>query len=1129
MTTKETDMTAAPSVPLRRRRRALAAPLVALIASLSLALAAAPATAATEAPGWTLDSFATPSNFSTGRTSDCLAAVATSREAHEVFGHCDSYQITAIDAGSQPTDGSAIELADALPPGTTAQMVSLFWWGPTPKEFGLQGQDLGRFFCSTATVSCSVPLTLKPDDKLVMYVFVTVDPSASGLLSNAATVSGGGAPQVQSTTTNEISPAAPGFGPVAFDSNITAGDGTPDTQAGDHPYELTTQIDLASGLVGGTAPDSEHLRSVEDLKDAVVDLPLGLLGSATATPTCTLAQLSTSASCPPDTAVGHITTFPLIVGSVDSPIFNLVPEHGVAAEFGFRDTVKGSHVFYARVVPGPEGYVLQATAPDAPQLALTNVIATFYGDPAARDESSSPPLALFTMPSSCDGRPLTTTLHIDSWVHPASWNADGTPDLADPSWKSISSSSPPVTGCEKLRFQGSLSLQPDTTVADSPAGVNVDIKVPQSEDPGTLATPPLKKAVVTLPPDFTVNPASADGLGACSPAQIALASAAPPSCPDSSKVGSVELTTPLLPGTLTGSIYLATQHDNPFGSLIAGYIVVDDPTTGVVIKVPGNLTPDPGTGQITAVFDNNPQFPFSELRLHFMGGSRGVLATPESCGTFTSSSAFSPWSFPDSGPALLLSDAFAIDSGCVSGFQPTLTAGVQNPQAGAFSPFIASLSRSDTDQNLSGLTVALPAGLTARLAGVQQCSEQQLASISEQPGSGAAQAASPSCPPGSRVGTVLSGAGVGPNPFFLSGNVYLTGPYKGAPYGLAVVVPALAGPFDLGTVVVRQALYIDPLSARVTDVSDPFPTILDGIPLRLRRVDVTFDRPGFTLNPTSCEPALIKATAASTSGATAALSSRFQVGGCRELAFSPRFEASVTGKTSKANGVGLTTTVTYPRGSLGTQADIARVKVSLPRQLPSRLTTLQKACLAATFEASPASCPPQSVVGHASVTTPLLSEPLAGPAYFVSHGNEAFPDLTIILHGAGITIELVGTTFISKAGITSTTFKATPDVPFERFTLTLPQGPFSALAANTSLCGATKLERRPVRLKRHGGVVHVLRAVKRRFPLKLLMPTEFTAQNGAQIKQNTRIAVSGCPAAHRPGARHHKLSRPRTQ
>jgi hypothetical protein len=384
-----------------------------------------------------------------------------------------------------------------------------------------------------------------------------------------------------------------------------------------------------------------------------------------------------------------------------------------------------------------------------------------------------------------------------------------------------------------------------------------------------------------------------------------------------------------------------------------------------------------------------------------------------------------------------------------------------------------------------------------------------------------AEAGVGACGSASQVGTLTTGAGPGTNPYYVNGKVYLTGPYKGAPFGLSIVNPAIAGPFDLGNVVVRAAIYIDPYTAQVTVTTDPLPQIIDGVPTDIRTVNAVIDRPGFTFNPTNCSPMAVTGTVTGVEGATAAVSSRFQVGGCAALAFNPKFTASTQAKTSKANGASLHVKlvpphegpqVTTPGNASGTgtagstsgssaqteEANIARVKVDLPKQLPSRLTTLQKACTAVVFDANPAACPAASVVASAKAITPILPVPLEGPAYFVSHGNEAFPQLILVLQGYGITIDLVGDTFISKAGITSSTFAHVPDAPVSSFELTLPQGKYSALTANANLCTVK------------GG---------------LKMPTEFVAQNGAVIHQSTPIAVSGCPKAHKAKKKPKKKSK----
>jgi hypothetical protein len=596
-----------------------------------------------------------------------------------------------------------------------------------------------------------------------------------------------------------------------------------------------------------------------------------------------------------------------------------------------------------------------------------------------------------------------------------------------------------------------------------------------------------------LPAGIQLSPSGADGLQSCPNAQIGFTGVnpitngyeftdAPAACPDASKIATVAIKTPLLPNPLEGQVYLAAPQnfagalENPFGSLVAMYIVAEDPVSGTLVKLPGSVSTDASTGQIVATFDNTPQLPFEQLELHFFGGARAPLSTPAGCGSYTVAASISPWS---SAEAANSSSSFDIESGpngasCSNPqpFTPGFQAGSTNLQAGGFTPFALTMTRPDADQTLSRVEMQMPPGLLGTLSNVALCPEPQ--------------AAQGTCGPESLIGETVVSAGLGSAPFTVTGGkVYITSGYKGAPYGLSIVNPAAAGPFVLDEghpVVVRASIYVDPHTAALRIVSDPLPTILDGIPLQIQHVNVNINRPGFTFNPTNCNKTAINGTLSSSEGASAAVSTPFQVTNCASLAFKPKLAASTSGKTSKADGASLKVKLTYPDGPF--DANIAKVKVDLPKQLPSRLTTLQKACLAKVFEANPANCPAESVVGHAKAITPVLPVPLEGPAYFVSHGGEAFPSLIVVLQGYGTTVDLVGTTFISHAGITSSTFEQVPDVPVGSFELTLPEGKFSALGTDSNLCKS-----------------------------KLAMPTLFIGQNGAEIHTSTPIGVTSCPKA----------------
>jgi hypothetical protein len=1082
-----------------------------LLCVLVSCLAVSSAFAAQPSPGLTIESLAQPSSFSTADTAGCLKTFT------QVLTECDSYEVTARNAGARSSEG-AITLSDTLPPtGLVIRSIDFYTGGGATLEN--HAEDCVEL--PTPEVRCTFAGVLAPDQTLRLVVSVTVNNGASGSLTNSATISGGGV-SAATETNNEVG-SPPPFGFSRFDFAAYGLGGALDTQAGDHPYELTTTIGLNSAL--RASEGHRETTSVEDPRDIVTDLPVGFVGSILAAPQCTFGQLAkVPVGCPADTVVGHILTEPGSSASIDSAIYNMAPEKGVPAEFAYVDALDGTHVFYVHLVPTPKGYVLQVVNPEIPQIALKHIVVTFYGDPAEKDDTGNAAIPFFTNPTDCAGEEPTATLYMDSWTHPAKFNPDGTPvNLSEPQWAKMESTSPPVTGCSGLRFPAEIKAQPTTHESDKPSGMDFQIKLPQSETVGVPATPTLKKVVAKLPEGFTVDPAAGNGLQACSANPAAQPgspgnqigwlgpdgpngerlpngghlnfSEAPPACPEASKIGTLELETPLVPHALKGELFLASQNANPYGATLAAYVVVDDPITGVLIKISGEFLPNANTGQMTAVFDENPNLPFSNLELHFFGGPRAELATPESCGAYTTNTELTPWSFPESGLPASPFDDFLINEACPGGFNPSFAALSTNVQAGAYTPFEASFERSDADQELAGLTVTLPPGLLAKVTGVAECSEAQIQEAEE---------SKSGCPESTQVGSVETSVGPGPDPLQVAGKAYWTGPYKGGPFGLAVVVPAVAGPYNFGTVVVRQSIRLNPQTAQVTDVSDPFPSIIDGIPLRLRRVDLTLNRAGFTFNPTSCakqeftgaiagnqlgSPTTLNGTIgyATEPGASKSFTAPFQVTNCEALKFEPKFVVSTSGKTSKSQGASLTATVSEPPGSLGTQANISLVKVELPKQLPSRLTTLQKACTAKVFDANPAGCPKESIVGMAIAHTPLLNNPLTGPAYFVSHGNEAFPQLIVVLQGEnGLVVELVGDTFISKAGITSSTFAHVPDVPVSSFELTLPQGKFSALTANANLCTVK------------GG---------------LKMPTEFTAQNGAVLKQNTAIAVSGCPKA----------------
>jgi hypothetical protein len=904
--------------------------------------------------------------------------------------------------------------------------------------------------------------------------------------------------------------ASGGFGIESVEVRAEEENGAPTTQAGSHPYALTVKFALnrkplsqaqkEAGL-GDAGPFGQEIAE-GDPKDVETTLPAGVAVNLLAVAQCSEQDLAKQA-CTASSQVGDIAVdspFALVSLAGEIPVFNIAPSSPkVAGALGFTFAGVG---FIAHVIGSAHAggdYGISALAPGLPQgLDTDGLTLTLWGDPSAASHChqqfiggpcvSVPPgeQPFLTLPTSCPSEltpsvreELSLSARADSWQEPGVW----TPTI-------LSTPLAAMTGCQKLSFTPSVEVRPETTVAETPTGVSIALKIPQVEALGSLAEANLREAVVTLPANLVVSPSAVSGLAGCSEAQIGLSSAAPAACPEASKVGTVQARTPLLDHPVSGSVYVAQQGNagpaqgaNPFGSLLALYIVVEG--SGVQIKAAGEVSLNQITGQLTTRFQNLPQLPYSEMTLNLFGGPRASLV-PDACGLYTTSALLTPWSAPESDPSIASAEAqssFTVDSGCNTGvFAPAFTAGTTSNQAGGYSPFVTTFTRQDSEQGFASVQEHIPTGLLGSIAHVPLCGEPQ--------------AQEGTCGAESQIGTISVVVGPGTDPFEVPpGRIYLTGPYDRAPFGLSVVVPARGGPFDLGNVIVRAALQINPQTSAVTVATGPLPLMLQGVPALARSVTVEINRPEFIFNPTSCNPNTISATMDGSAGSIASASVRFQATDCAALQFKPRFSASTSGHTSRVDGASLEAKLVYPPAPAGTQANIAKVKVELPKQLPARLTTLQKACLARTFEANPASCPPASVVATAGATTPLLPVGLSGPAYFVSYGGAKFPELIVVLQGDGVTVYLHGETFISKSGITSSTFPAVPDVPVGSFQLRFPQGPDSALAANGDLCTS-----------------------------KLTMPTEFVAQNGARLKQATKIAVSGCPPT-RPKAAGHARKR----
>jgi uncharacterized repeat protein (TIGR01451 family) len=1067
---------------------------VALVLPALLALGCATPTsslAASASPHWSIVSESQPTNFKAGDPSD-------------------AYVLIVRNNGEEPTaHGSTVTVTDTLPVGVTATKIAAEGEGANGS-----GTPRSEMTCPTGPVTGALTCTYEegpergpvlPGATIVVTITVSIGAEAKALV-NSATVSGGGAPSAATEETTPIDGAAIPFGLSYFRLDTVGERGEPDTQAASHPFELTTE--LAFNVSLRESPSAQNSQAESPLanaapKDLEVALPPGLIGDPSAMPRCSQrAFLEQEAlNCPIGAQVG--TVKPFFYGRSQSsaiPVFNIAPPPGEPAELGFSMAGIG-HVPLFFHVRGNIDDGLTVQLNDIPETGpLQGAILTLWGVPAdashdleregtlgeagpqAKEHcepsvkfvsgvevqkgcpSDVPAKPFLTMPSSCGSRALPVPATGDSWQ---SAQSQPLPLLRE-------AMLPAMTGCERLSFNPSLTLAPETTQADTPSGFTVALHIPQNEDPSALATPDLRNATVSLPAGIVLSPSVADGLQACAQDQFAAKSLAPSACPQQSQIGTAKISTPLLSSPLEGQIFLGepecapcTPSDAQHGRLLR--LLVQAQGSGVMVKLEGSASINQSTGRLTASFEQLPQLPFEEVQLTFNGGPRAPLANASTCGVpLAASSWLTPYS--SEWPARAASAPFALGGCPPPQLHPSFVAGTTDNRAGQPSALAVTLSRSDQDEDLENVSVHLPPGLLAILSKVQLCPE--------------AQARAGACGPDSEVGTATVGAGPGADPLFLEGGrVYVTGPYEGAPFGLSIVVPVLAGPFNLGTIDVGARIEVNPITAALSIVSDPLPQSLDGIPLQLRTVNLNIDRASFMFNPTSCQPLAIEGSLGSSDGVAAAVSSRFQAADCAALVFKPKLSGLTHATASKAGGVHLHVRIVSASG----QANIAAVKLDLPKRMVPRLSTLQQACTAAVFEASPASCPAASVVGTATVLTPVVREPLSGPVYVVSNGRAATPEIALVLHGEGMVLDVVGQTSV-KGGVASAAFRSLPDAPISELDLLLEAGPHSLLAANLpanangSMCGQS-----------------------------LAMPVELTGQNGAVLKQTPRIAVSGCP------------------
>lgn len=869
------------------------------------------------------------------------------------------------------------------------------------------------------------------------------------------------------------------FGPEVFEDGSCITKTCTYASVEANPNEAFTQ---AAGHPpwGGTKFIMKHSGSnVEgsSVKRIRVDVPPGLAANPQAPmPKCPVKTFEHKPSeCPSQSIVGTaemeavaepLKLPPLTLPSLEGTVYNLEAPPGLPLDFGIAVEPAGElltpiHLFLEGHVDWSGDYHEYFEINNVPDEAEVKVLLGVksplkvlmsklnFNGRAGGD--------FLTLPSVCSNT-TTSHLELESWSKEIATTETHTPVG--------------VEGCGRVPFKPTVTVTPETSASDQPDGATAEVKAPQKGGPEEINTADIRDVHVTLPEGMTLDPSAAHGLAACTAAQIGIGTTHPVTCPAASKVGTVAIETVLPPGSLAGNVYLGSPSGGPITEPPYTIYLDAESMLGVSVRLQGTVTPDPSTGRLRATFANNPQLTFSDIVLKFNGGPRAAVANPLPCGGASVETLFTPYT----GEAPALSVTPFTTTGCPSPLPFSLTQSTQssNSTAGAYTAYTFNLNRGDGQQYLSRLQTTLPPGLVGAIPSVPLCGEPQ------------AQAGT--CAAGSEIGKASASVGAGSEPYSFTGVVYLTGPYGGAPYGLSIPIPAQAGPFNLGSgacdcVVTRVGIGVDPYTARVIATSS-LPTIVKGVPLRLRSLSVAVTRPNFLFNPTNCGALATDSLLTSTFETTQNVSSPFQAANCTALPFKPSLKASTSAKTTKLGGAGLQVSLTQPAH----QANISSVFAQLPLQLPARLSTLQKACPEVTFKQNPRICPAGSLVGGASASTPVLPGKLSGPAYLVSHGGLAFPDLDVILEGDGVRVVLTGNTNIKK-GITSSTFASIPDVPVSSFALNLPVGPHSVLAATGSLCAR-----------------------------KLAMPTTIVARSGKQLKQSTTISVTGCPVriiAHR--------------
>lgn len=833
----------------------------------------------------------------------------------------------------------------------------------------------------------------------------------------------------------------------------------------------TTQAGAHADLTASFALTRKEAQPYAKTRDIEVHLPAGLIGNPQAVPKCTVDQLGNlpaESACPVASQVGITeVTVANPEGTFTEPIYNMpAPESGdVVARFGFYAV---SWPAFINVRVDPNDYSLIATIEGAPSAAgLLEATTTFWGVPAASEhdglrltpreardkefpaggrESGLPVAPFMTNPTDC-------TLQRQVTITARSYQLPGSPST-------LSAPFPQITGCGKLSFKPIFSATPTNPEASAPTGLDAELVIPQDETPQGLGTSALKSATVTLPAGLSINPAAGASLSACSAEEVGLGRNEPSHCSDSAKIGSADIEVPALEHELAGSLYQRTPEP---GHLFRFWVVTNE--LGVYLKLPAEIEPEPLTGQLTVRFagipslGGNPQVPVSNFKVHVFGGPRAPLSTPSICGTYLTHYSFAPWSgkAPVEGGAPM-----QITAGCgKGGFSPHLTAGSTKSAAGAFAPFTFTLTRNDGEANPQTIAVHLPQGVLAKLGGVPLCPEPA--------------AAAGACSAKTKIGFIKAAVGVGTAPLWVpqpgkpDTAVYLAGPYGGAPYSIVSVVPAQAGPFDLGTVVNRAGIYVDPETALATIKTDPLPQILDGVPVSYRTVHVLIDRRNFTLNPTSCARKKIIATVVAANGASAEPSDGFRATNCGKLPYRPKLELSFAGSTKRTGNPAVKAMLTQRPHQANTKAAV----VLLPQSEFIDNAHISTPCTRVQFDAG--KCPKGSILGRATAKSPLLLKPLKGPVYFRSNGGaRELPDIVADLHGQ-IHIVLVGYIDSVKTGPETsrvrTRFLHLPDAPVTSFMMSLAGGKRGLVENSVDLCKTGR--RAEIQLKSQSGLSRV--------------------------------------------------------